>query len=189
MSNPKHEVRRVGIVGASSAAVGIAMNLLDADVPVTLFEHDGAALAQALAQVREEYARAVAQGDLSADGRDRRLALLAGAVNFHHLKDADLIIDGARAGMPGQDQLFGRLDQVAKRGAILVSTCPRTGIDGLAARTRRPGEVLGLRLAGAGSQQPAWELVPGKDTSGDTLATVSALAHQLRKLAPSGAAV
>jgi 3-hydroxyacyl-CoA dehydrogenase len=203
MSNMKHEVRqadlspgagarpvgRVAIVGANAAGVGIAMDLLDAGIPVTLFELESAALDKGRALAGAAYGNAVAQGELAAAARDRRMALLAGTVYLHHLKDADLIIDMACTDMAGKEKLFRRLDQVAKRGAILATRSAHAGVDRLAACTRRAGEVLALHVANPGANPAqSWELVPGKETSGATLDTVIALARQLRKPAAVSAA-
>lgn len=181
MSNMNHElhhlsaldeadarpVGRAGIVGATPTGIAIVMQLLDAGVPVTLYEPDAAALAQAVAQIRSA----------CADTRDRRLALLAGTVNFHHLKDADLLVDATEGA--GREQLFHRLDQTARRGAILATTAADVRLDELARWTRRAGEVLGLRIP----HGQAWEPVPGKETSATTLATAIALTHRLHGLA------
>lgn len=155
------QVQRVGIIGATSLGTAIAMDLLDAGVPVTLFELEHARLDTALASARR-------------DGR--RMALLARTVNFHHLKDCDLIIDTVQTDVAGREALFRRLDQTARPGAILITAATHEGIDRIARCTRRSGEVLGLQLADA-----SWELVPGSGTSGEALAGVIALAGELRK--------
>lgn len=179
MSNMNHELQhlhaltglearsigRVGIVGASATGIAIAIQLLDADVPVTLYESDPAALGVALAQIRSGWV----------DTQDRRLALLAGTVNFHHLKDADLVVDATATS--GREALFQRLDQTAKHGAIMATAAADTGVDALARATRRPGDVLGLRVNGG----PSWELLPGRETSGAALATVSGLARRVQR--------
>ena len=159
-------LRRVGIIGATAPGIGIAMDLLDAGVPVTLFELERAALDAVLAPAR---------------GDGRRMALLAGTVNFHHLKDCDLVIDTVRTDGAGREGLFRRLDQTARPGAVLMTLGTPEGIDRIARCTRRSGEVLGLQLAGTAAQGPVWELVPGSATTGATLATVIALAGELRK--------
>lgn len=176
-------LRRVGIIGATSMGVGIAMDLLEANVPVTLFEIGREALDQRIALVRSAYQNAVAQGTLTQDQHDRRMALLAGTVNFHHLKDSDLVIDTVCTNMAGREKLFRRLDQAAKPGAILMTLASRTGVDQLARCTRRAGEVLGLHVPDAAEPDQVWELVPGAGTSGETLATVIALARKLHHVA------
>lgn len=161
-------LRRVGIIGATTPGVAIAMDLLDAGVPVTLFELERTALDAGLAPAR------------AADGHERRLALLAGTVNFHHLKDCDLIIDTVETDAAGREALFRRLDQTARPGAILLTLAAQAGVDRIARCTRRAGEVLGLRVGAAGPG-PVWDLVRGSGTSGESLATVIALARKLQK--------
>ena len=173
-------IGRVGIVGATPMSVGIAMRLLDADVPVTLWEQERASLAQGIALARSTYQDAVAQGTLAPQARERRMALLAGTVNFHHLKDCDLVIDVACTDTTARESLFHRLDQVTKPGAILMTRVSQ-GVDSLARCTRRAGEVLGLHVPSPGSPDRAWELVPGTWTSRETLATLIALAGKLRQ--------
>jgi len=180
-------IGRVGIIGATRMSVGIAMRLLDADVPVTLWERERASLAEGITLARSTYQGAVAQGTLAPHVRDRRTALLAGSVNFHHLKDCDLVIDVACADTAARESLFHRLDQVTKPGAILMSRVSHD-VDRLARCTRRAGDVLGLQVPGPGSPGQAWELVPGTWTSRETLATLIALAGKLQQaVAVSGA--
>ena len=164
-------VGRVGIIGAGTAAIGIATRLLDAGVPVTLYEFAPEALARGIALVRSGY-----QGALAPDKSDRRMALLAGTVYLHHLKDCDLIIDAACTELAAKEQLFRRLDQVAKPGAILMTNAAHGGVDRMARCTRRAGEVLGWQVPGPAGASGLGELVCGKDTSAQALATVIALA-------------
>jgi 3-hydroxyacyl-CoA dehydrogenase len=176
-------VGRVGIIGANTMGVGIAMHLLDADVPVTLFELARESLGAGMALARSGYESAVMQGVLAPDQRDRRMALLAGTVNFHHLKDCDLIIEAVCTDTAGKEKLFRRLDQVAKPGAILMTHTSHVGVDRIAGCTRRAGDVLGWHAPGPANWDRMWELVQGTQTSGEALATVIALARKLQQVA------
>jgi len=176
------QVGRVGIIGAGSIGVGIAVRLLDAGIPVTLLDRERAALDKALATARSHCQDAVSKGELAADARDRRLALLAGTLYFHHLKDCDLVIDTVATEMGIKEKLFRLLDEVARPGAILV-TCGASGdVNHLARFTRRSGEVLGLQILNPANERATWEFVPAKGTSEETLATLMSLSGKLRKL-------
>lgn len=166
-------LRRVGIVGAG--ATGIAMNLLDADMPVTLFDTERASTVGAVATVRSAYERQVAAGRLTSDQRDRRLALLAGAANFHHLKDCDLILATLPSDLPAAEKLFRRLDELVTRNTIFVTRHALPELAQLARCTRRPADVLGMRCANPADPLSSFELVRGKETSQDAFATVDAL--------------
>jgi 3-hydroxybutyryl-CoA dehydrogenase len=160
------QIGRVGIVGANTTGIAIAMGLADAGIPVTLYEAGRASLDKVLALAR-------------AGGDDRRIELLAATVNFHHLKDCDLIIDTESGDRAAQETLFRRLDQIARLGAVLATCAPEAGLDRIAGYTRRSGEVIGLRVAP--SAPTMWELVPAKHTSGDTLSAVNALLQKLQE--------
>lgn len=187
MQNEVHDgcrtVGRVGIIGANGMSLGIAVSLLDADVPVTLFDPERESLDKMIAQVRSGYRTAAAQGELGHDERDRRMALLAGTVNFHHLKDCDLIVDAELSDRTGKEKLFRRLDQVARFGAVLTTRASDAGVDHIAGCTRRRGDVLGLHVSASSDTEEIWTLAPGKETSGEALGTVIALARTLRKVA------
>jgi 3-hydroxyacyl-CoA dehydrogenase len=168
------------------------MRLLDAGISVTVFDRERAALDSTLAAARLRYQQAVANGDLAAQARDRRLALLAATLHFHHLKDCDLIIDALAVESGAKEKLLRRLDEVAKRGAVVMTCDADCDIDHLARVTRRQGEVLGLRSVSCANGNGAWECVRGRGTSDEALATASAMVRNLRKAAaadPARAAV
>jgi 3-hydroxyacyl-CoA dehydrogenase len=176
-------VGRVGIVGANAISIGIVISFLDADVPVTLFEPGREALDEVVALARTEYQAAVARGEIGPRERDRRMALLAGTVNFHHLKDCDLIVDAVGTGTAGKETLFRRLDQVARPHAILATLASNVSVDHIAGCTRRSRDVLGLHVSSSPDTGEIWQIVPGRDTSDATLSTVLALARKLHKVA------
>lgn len=174
-------IGRVGIIGANAIGVGIAMHLLNADIPVTMFELTREPLDEGIALARSSYQDSVTNGELALDKRDRRMALLVGTVHFHHLKDCDLIIDAVFTDMGVKEKLFRRLDEVAKPDAILGTCTSHSELASIAGFTKRPDKVLGLHFFGLANATETWDLVQGDATSGETLASAIALGRQLRK--------
>jgi 3-hydroxyacyl-CoA dehydrogenase len=174
-------VGRAGIVGANTISLGIVTSLLDAGVPVTLFDAERDSLDEVVLLVRTGYQAAVARGELGPHERDRHMALLAGTVNFHHLKDCDLIVDTVSTDSAGKEKLFRRLDQVAKPDAVLATLASNVSVDHIAGCTRRSGDVLGLQVSNSSTTCDIWKPVPGRDTSDATLNTVIALAQKLQE--------
>lgn len=172
-------IGRVGIIGAD--AIGIAMHLLDADIPVTIFDTRRESTAQALAVARFGYEKLVTAGQLAPDMRDRRMALLTGAANFHHLKDCDLILATVSSEMPVAEKLFRRLDDLVKHGTILVTNHTISEMAHIARFTRRPADVLGMRFSTQADPLCSFDLVRGKETSDEAFATVDALIKKIRK--------
>lgn len=176
-----HTVRRVGIVGANQTGMGIAMQLLDADIPVTVFDLGRASVEKGIAMARSGYQGAILQRRLDSASRDRRMALLSGSINFHHLKDCDLVIEAVSTDIEAKGALFRRLDETVKPGAILMTCTSPSRVDQLAGFTRRAGEVLGLHLSCPAQVGETWTLIPGRGNSGQSLATMVALVQHLRK--------
>jgi 3-hydroxyacyl-CoA dehydrogenase len=111
------------------------------------------------------------------------MALLAGTVNFHHLRDCDLIVDTVSTDSAGKEKLFRRLDQVAKPDAVLATLASNVSVDHIAGYTRRSRDVLGMHVSSSPTIGEIWKLVPGRDTSTGTLDTVIALARKLHEKA------
>ncbi|HEX8601884.1 MAG TPA: 3-hydroxyacyl-CoA dehydrogenase NAD-binding domain-containing protein [Pseudoduganella sp.] len=174
-------VRRVGIMGATTTGMAIAMQLLEADIPVTVLDLARESLDRATASVRSNYQEAFLAGELTAGQRDRRVALLAGTINLHHLKDCDVIMDALDTGtdMDVREKLLRRLNELARPDVVLVTCSPTVDINRLAGLARCPENVLGFHVAGGAGATQVWEPVPGKATSARALATATALARSL----------
>lgn len=169
---------RVGILGAGDTGMDVARSLLEADIPVTVFELEREALDLATASARSAYQNAVSDGELTASQRDRRVALLAATINLHHLKDCDVIVDTLCASGDVKDGLLRRLKEVARPNAVLMVCTANADVDRTAALMRFPENVVGMRRSdGAGAEQ--WELVPAKVTSERALATATWVVQNL----------
>lgn len=178
--------RRVGILGAGDTAMGIAQSLLEADIPVTVFELARDTLDLATAAARSDYQKAVSAGALTAAQRDRRVALLAATINLHHLKDCDVIVDALQTDTAVKEGLFRRLNEVARPDAVLMACTAHadaTDLGRTVALMRFPENAVGMRLSDGAAK---WELVPANRTSERTLATAQWL---VQNLDTSGAAV
>lgn len=170
-------IGRVGIIGTSPTAVEIAMNFLDADMPVTMFDSRLEPLNIAAAQVRLGYRNSVVAGELTEHMCARRIGFFAGTLSLHHLKDCDLIIETGSSDKHVQETLFRKLDQIAKSTAILAADAQTSDINFIARLTRRPGDVVGLRLA---SPESVFKVIPGKETAADVIVTAIMLLEKLR---------
>lgn len=169
---------RVGILGASGTGMEMARSLLEADIPVTLFDLARETLDQATASTRSEYQNAVSDGELTASQRDRRVALLAATINLHHLKDCDVIVDTLCTDAEQKDGLLRRLNELARTDAVLVLCADDAEVERTAALMRFPENVLGLRLPNGGAAGQ-WQLVPAKATSERALAMANRIVQNL----------
>ena len=180
---PVREIRKVAVIGAGTMGGGIAMNFVNAGLPVTLLETKQDALERGLATIRKNYDAQVKKGKLTQEKLDARMALIAPTLSYDDLKDADLIIEAVFEELGVKEQVFGRLDEVAKPGAILASNTSTLDVNRIAAFTKRPQDVVGMHFFSPANVMKLLEVVRGEATAKDVLATVMAIAKKIRKTA------
>lgn len=176
-------IARVGIIGAGTMGGGIAMNFVQAGVPVTLVETSQEALDRGLGVIAKNYQRSAAKGRFTPAQVESWLGLLTGTLAIEELAECDLIIEAVFEDMAVKTQIFAKLDEIAKPGAILATNTSYLDIDEIAASISRPGDVLGTHFFSPANVMKLLELVRGARTAPDVLATVMALAKKIRKVA------
>ncbi|WP_186052772.1 3-hydroxyacyl-CoA dehydrogenase NAD-binding domain-containing protein [Burkholderia gladioli] len=180
---PVREIRKLGVIGAGTMGGGITMNFLNAGLPVTLLETRQEALERGLATIRKNYEAQVKKGKLSEEKLEARMALISPTLSYEELKDADLIIEAVFEELGVKEQVFRKLDEVAKAGAILASNTSTLDVNKIAAFTRRPQDVVGMHFFSPANVMKLLEVVRGEHTAKDVLATVMQLAKKIRKTA------
>jgi 3-hydroxyacyl-CoA dehydrogenase len=173
-------IKKVGILGAGTMGGGIAMNFLNAGIPVTIVEVQEAALARGLDVIRKNYERS---RTAKPEETEQRMALLSGSLDFDKLGDCDLIIEAVFERMDIKKDIFARLDKVAKPGAILASNTSYLDIDEIASVTGRPQDVIGLHFFSPANVMKLLEVIRGEKTAKDVIATSMKLAKQIGKIA------
>ncbi len=180
---PTRQIARVGIIGAGTMGGGIAMNFLNAGLPVTILEMKEEALERGIATIRKNYERSLKKGKLTQEKLDARMALLRPTLSYDDLKDADLIIEAVFEDIGVKEQVFRTLDGIAKAGAILASNTSTLDVNKIAQFTKRPQDVLGLHFFSPANVMKLLEVVRGAATAKDVLATVMQVAKKIRKTA------
>ena len=136
---PTLPIKKVGIIGAGTMGGGIAMNFLNAGIPVTIVETEQEALDRGLGVIRKNYENTAKKGRMTqADVENAHGAARPARSSLTTLADCDLIIEAVFENMDVKKEVFGKLDTIAKPGAILASNTSYLDIDEIAAVTSRP---------------------------------------------------
>jgi 3-hydroxyacyl-CoA dehydrogenase len=175
-------VQRVAIIGAGTMGSGIAAACADAGLSVELVDTGAEALSRGLAAIRTIYQSGVARGRLTAEQMTERLALIHGALALEAVNDVDLVIEAVYENLELKKQIFGRLASLDCASAILASNTSTLDLDEIAAASGRPESVVGLHFFSPAHVMRLLEIVRGRDTSGEALATALAFAKRLRKI-------
>jgi 3-hydroxyacyl-CoA dehydrogenase len=180
---PTRRIDKVAVVGAGTMGGGITMNFLSAGIPVTLLEVKQEALDRGVATIRRNYEASMKRGKLTAEKVERAMALLQPALAHESLRDADLVIEAVFEEMGVKEGVFRKLDEVAKAGAILATNTSTLDVDRIAGFTKRPQDVVGLHFFSPANVMKLLEVVRGKATAKDVMATVMQLAKRIGKVA------
>ena len=179
---PVLSVKKVGVVGAGTMGGGISMNFLNAGIPVTIVETAQAALDRGVATIRRNYDNTAKKGRLTPADVQTRMGLLTPGLNLDALSDCDLVIEAAYENMEIKKDIFRKLDQIAKPGAILASNTSYLNVDEIAAVTKRPDHVLGMHFFSPANVMRLLEVVRGAKTSKPVIATAMRLARKIGKV-------
>ena len=178
---PVRTIAKAAIVGAGTMGGGIAMNFANAGIPVMLLETKQEALDKGLATIRKNYENTVKKGKLTQDKAEQRIALVSGTLAYADIAQADIVIEAVFEELGVKETVFRQLDAVMKPGAILASNTSTLDLDKIAAFTQRPQDVIGTHFFSPANVMKLLEIVRGKETGKDVLATALALSKKLKK--------
>ena len=178
---PVRPVKSVAVIGAGTMGGGIAMNFANAGIPVQILEMKQEALDKGLATIRKNYENTLKKGKLSQEKFDQRVALITGTLSYEEIGQADLVIEAVFEDMGVKEQVFKKLDEVMKPGAILASNTSTLDVDKIADFTKRPQDVIGTHFFSPANVMKLLEIVRGKKTANDVLATVLGISKKIKK--------
>ena len=176
------EIKRAAVIGAGTMGGGIAMCFANAGIPVTVVEAAPEALTRGLDTVAKNYRTSVSRGSLTTAEMDRRMGLFNGVTDIEAVSDADIVIEAVFEEMPIKKQVFGNLDRLAKPDAVLASNTSYLDVNEIGASTKRPQSVLGMHFFSPANVMRLLEVVRGKATAPDVLATALAVGRRLGKV-------
>lgn len=180
---PLLPINKVGIIGAGTMGGGISMNFANAGIPVVIVERDQAPLDRGLGVIRKNYENTAAKGRISADDVTTRTGLISGSTDMNALADCDLIIEAVFENMDVKQDIFRKLDEICKEGAILATNTSALDINEIASVVKRPEAVIGLHFFSPANVMKLLEVVRADKTSDTVIATSMALAKRIKKIA------
>jgi 3-hydroxyacyl-CoA dehydrogenase len=175
-------IKSAAVVGAGTMGGGIAMVLANAGIPVLLKEADQTALDRGLATIQLNYANSVKRGRFSQEVAEERLKRITPTLTYDDFSKVDLVIEAVFEGMALKKEVFKELDRVCKPGTILASNTSTLSIDEIASSTSRPEFVIGTHFFSPANVMRLLEIVRGKATSKEVIATCMQLSKAIGKV-------
>ena len=175
-------IQKVGIIGAGTMGGGIAMNFVNAGIPVTILETSQEFLGKGLAVVRGNYERSAKKGRFTTEQVEQRMGLLTPTLDYADIGDVDLIIEAVFENMEIKKDVFAKLDAATKPECILASNTSTLDVNAIASVTKRPEKVIGTHFFSPANVMRLLEIVRGEKTSFETLATAQAVGKAINKI-------
>ncbi|HEY4374996.1 MAG TPA: 3-hydroxyacyl-CoA dehydrogenase NAD-binding domain-containing protein, partial [Burkholderiales bacterium] len=179
---PLRGIKTAAVIGAGTMGGGIAMNFVNAGIPVTLLEMKQEALDRGLGVIRKNYEGTAKKGRMTMDEVEKRMALITPTLKYADIGQADIVVEAVFEDMGVKEQVFKQLDTVMKPGAILASNTSTLDLDQIAAFTKRPADVIGTHFFSPANVMRLLEIVRGDKTAKDVLASTMKLAKTIRKV-------
>ncbi len=175
-------VNRVGIIGAGTMGGGIAMACANAGISVRLTDTSQEALDRGIATIRKNYDVSVKRGRFTPAMVEERMKRISPQVGYDAFGDLDLIVEAVFENMALKTQIAGSVASLGKPEQVFATNTSTLDIDEIAAATGRAPSVLGLHFFSPANVMRLVEIVRGKATSPETLATAMAVAKKLGKV-------
>ena len=175
-------VQCIAVIGAGTMGSGIAIAALDAGYKVLLLEQQADALERGANRIHAHYAARVQAGKLKAAVAAASEARLSPSLDWPRIAEADLVIEAVFEELAVKQQVFQRIDALARPGAVLASNTSYLDLDAIAAATSRPQDVIGLHFFSPANVMKLMEVVRGTASAPDALATGLAVGRKLKKL-------
>ena len=177
------KIGKVAIIGCGTMGGGIAMNFANVGIPVTLLETEQAALDRGFAIMRKNYENSAKRGRFTMEEVEKRMGLLTPTTNYEDIGDADIVIEAVFENMDVKKQVFAKLDEVMKPGAVLATNTSTLDIDEIASATKRPEDVIGTHFFSPANVMRLLENVRGEKSSPETIQTVMDMGKKIGKVA------
>ena len=179
---PLRPIETAAIVGAGTMGGGIAMSFAEFGFPVKLLEVSQEALDRGLQRIRSNYETSVKRGSLTEAEMERRLKLIEPVKSYDDIAQCDVVIEAVFERIPVKEEVFKRLDEVMKPGALLYTNTSGIDIDIMANATKRPQDVTGTHFFAPANVMKLFEVVKGTKSAPDTLATGMAHGRKIGKI-------
>jgi 3-hydroxyacyl-CoA dehydrogenase/enoyl-CoA hydratase/3-hydroxybutyryl-CoA epimerase len=172
---------KAGVVGAGTMGAEIAQVISLSGLHVVLKDIDKAMLDRGMAAIRRIYQRSVDKGRISPSDMGSKLALIEPTLMYRSLADADIVIEAVSENMRIKKAVLKELEAIVPETTIFASNTSALSISEMAAATGRPGKVIGMHFFNPAHVMKLVEVVPGLDTSRETVDDVVRFAESLRK--------
>jgi 3-hydroxyacyl-CoA dehydrogenase len=175
-------IYKAAIIGGGTMGGGIAQVVSFSGLPVIIKDVNQDAVDKGIEAAKSVYASRVAKGKMTQNEMDQKMMLISGTTTYEGFDDVDLVIEAVTERMDIKKAVFAELDKVCPPSCILASNTSALSISELGSFTNRPDKVIGMHFFNPAPVMKLVEIIPGLETSDDTINDIIDFTSGLRKV-------
>ena len=175
------EIKNVMVIGAGTMGNGIAHTFAQFGFSVKMVDISEAVLDKSIATIEKNLDRQVKKGTITEQDKQFTLGHITTSTNYNTASEMDLIIEAATENKELKFKIFQEIDSVANQNTILASNTSTISITEIAAKTKRPSNVIGMHFMNPVPMMKLVEIIRGIATSNETYTAINELALKLQK--------
>ena len=177
------KIKTVAMLGGGAMGSGITNLLLSNGFDVILWDINDEVIQKDLGAIRKTYAYPIKKGKMTQEGLDRMIREhLTTTISLETMKDVDLVVEAVLEDMKIKQDIWKRLQGICGRDVVFGTNTSALPITEMASVLTDPGRMIGLHFFNPAERMPLLEIICGKKTSDQTLATGVAFGGAIRKI-------
>jgi 3-hydroxybutyryl-CoA dehydrogenase len=174
-------IKKVLVIGAGTMGAGIAQLCAQQGLEAVLTDISLDLSEGALKKIAAGLDKRIAKGKISEADKTDVLSRMTAAGDLSPAKDADMVIESVIEDLEIKKKVFAELDSLAGPEVVLATNTTSLSISAMANATQRPDKVVQMHFFNPPTIMKLVEIMPGKQTSSETLSKAEAFAKQLGK--------
>ena len=175
-------INRIGVLGAGIMGSGIAAANIKREISVVMSDASSDALAKGQRSVLEEVAYDKKLKGPNAEKMAQAVPMLTASSGDAELVTCDLVIEAVIENADVKRKIYERLEPQLREHAVLATNTSTIPITGLAQSLKRPERFCGIHFFNPVRKMKLVEVIRGKKTSDETIATAVAYSKRIGKM-------
>ncbi|MBN1383137.1 MAG: 3-hydroxybutyryl-CoA dehydrogenase [Deltaproteobacteria bacterium] len=175
------EIKTFGVIGAGQMGGGIAQVAAMSGLDIIMHDIKDEFVQKGFNTIAGLLAKNVEKGKMSVKERDTVLGRIRPVTDLSAMSEADYVVEAASEVEPIKFEIFQKLDKICRPEVILATNTSSIPIGRIAAKTKRPEQVIGMHFMNPVPVMKLVEIIPGLATSDATYQTTGDLAVKFGK--------
>jgi len=174
-------MKTFGVIGAGQMGAGIAQVAATSGLSVVLIDAQRDFAEKGKAGIAAHLAKQVEKGKMPRAEADAVVERITAGSDLGALSQADFVVEAVSENQAVKEKIFTELDAIVPPAAVLASNTSSISITALAARTKRPTQVIGMHFMNPVPAMKLVEIIRGLQTSDAAYDATKLLAERLGK--------